>query len=159
MTVDQKDANKKIIMPKNESINKPLKDWLAEFYDDTGKISDIIRNLALAGIGLIWIFKNSDLTHDILPKGLIPALRFIVLGLITDLLQYLWRAINIYIFYKINEIKYQKGKLTNQNISDVTIPNYIAIGTWIIFCSKIILVTIAYYVTIQYQKKSICSLF
>ena len=40
-------------MPDNENINKPLKDWLEEFYDDTGKISDIVRNLALAGIGLI----------------------------------------------------------------------------------------------------------
>ena len=121
-----------------------------EFYDDSGKISDIVRNLALAGIGLIWIFKNSDLTHNILPVELIPALKFVILGLIADLVQYLWRAVNIYIFYKIKEIKFQKGKLTDDDISDVTMPHYIAIISWLFFCSKIILVAIAYFTIYQF---------
>jgi len=129
----------------DENINKPLKDWLQEFYEDTGKISDILRNLALGGIGIIWIFKNTELTHNILPPELISPLRFIVLALIADLLQYLWRAGNVYFYYRLYEIRYQQDKLTEEDIEDVALPIYISIGTWIIFLLKIILVAIAYF--------------
>ena len=131
-------------MAKKDTPKKSLLDWLGEFYEDTGTLSGLIRNLAFAGIGLIWIFRNSDLTHDILPKQLLTPLKFIVLSLISDVCQYLWRAITIYIVYKIKDIKHTNKKITDSEIADVTMPHFIAIGTWILFILKIVFVTIAY---------------
>ncbi len=137
-------------MAKKEIPKKSLLDWLDEFYEDTGTLSRIIRNLAFAGIGLIWIFKNSDLTHDLLPKQLIVPLKYIVLSLIADVCQYLWRATTIYIVYKIKDIKHSKKKLTDAEISDVTMPNYVAWGTWVLFVVKIICAGIAYFYIYQF---------
>jgi hypothetical protein len=131
-------------MGQSEDIKKPLKDWLSDFHDDTGTISDLVRKLALGGIGIIWIFKNTDLTHNIIPKELILPLKFIVIGLILDLFQYIWRAINVYIIYQIKATKYDKGKLTDADIADVKIPNYIPIVTWLLFIAKIFFIGIAY---------------
>lgn len=156
-------------MAENEAPKKSLLDWLGEFYEDTGTLSGIIRYLAFAGIGLIWIFRNSDLTQNILPKDLLLPLKFIILCLIADVLQYLWRAITIYINYKIKHLRYTKGKQKNAKISnvtlsrdinigncffleiqsdaeisDVTMPHYISIGSWIFFGLKIIFIPIAY---------------
>ena len=44
-------AQEEIVMP-------TLKDYRADFYTFTGKASDITRQLAFAGIALIWIFKT-----------------------------------------------------------------------------------------------------
>jgi hypothetical protein len=137
-------------MGQSEDIKKPLKDWLEDFHNDTGKISDLVRNLALAGIGIIWIFKNTDLTHNIIPKELVIPLKYVVIGLLLDLSQYIWRAVNVYIVYQIKANKYDKGKLTDADIADVKIPNYIPFFTWLLFISKIIFVAIAYYNIYQY---------
>ncbi len=131
-------------MSKYDAHKKSLLDWLDEFYEDTGTLSTLIRNLAFAGIGLIWIFKNTDLNSDILPKPLVSPLKFIVLGLIFDVGQYLWRSITIYIEYKIRDIKFSKKQISEADISDVTMPNYIATGSWVFFSLKIIFVAIAY---------------
>jgi hypothetical protein len=132
-------------MEKESGIKKPLKEWLEEFYEDTSTISTLIRNIAFAGIGVIWIFKNTDPKATLLPKELIPPLFFLILGLISDIAQYLWRAINIYIFYKIKDVGYVSGRLKEKDISDVTMPNYILAGTWTFFFVKIGMICIAYY--------------
>ena len=137
-------------MKQSEDIKKPLKDWLGEFHDDTGKISDLVRNLAFAGIGIIWIFKNTDLTYKIIPKELVLPLKYIVLGLFLDLFQYIWRAINVYVIYSIKAKQYDKGKLKSKDIADVKIPKYIPFFTWLFFTSKIFLVAIAYYNIYQF---------
>ena len=58
------------------------------YYFHSGKASDVARQLAFAGIAVVWIFKDGDAAHPIIPGRLIlPLLCFgIVLGL--DLLQY-----------------------------------------------------------------------
>lgn len=139
-----------MIMGQSEDIKRPLKDWLDDFHDDTGKISELVRGLAFAGIGIIWIFQNTDLSHNIIPKELVIPLKFIVIGLLLDLIQYIWRAVNIYIVYQIKANKYDKGKLTDDDISDVKLPNYISIVTWLLFAAKIISIAIAYYKIYQF---------
>lgn len=131
-------------MSSNDSIKKPLKEWLQDFYDDTSKISDIVRNLGFAAIGIIWIFKNKDLTQNILPSSLVPALGFAISGLVIEFFQYLWRAISNYCIYRKNEIQYNKGKLNDDQISDITAPVFIEVITWLLFIAKIVLIAIAY---------------
>lgn len=131
-------------MGKSEDIKKPLKQWLDDFYDDTAKLSELVRNLALAGIGLIWIFKNGDLTQKIIPVELIQPLKYIVLGLFLDLLQYSWRAVTNYIVYRVNEWKYDHKKLTKEEISDVSVHVIIPFITWVFFIAKIVFIAMAY---------------
>ena len=65
--------------------------------------------------------------------------------MIFDLSQYIWRAITYYIKYKSTEKKYDKHQLTDEDISDVQLPNYIRVGSWIFFGLKVISIVVAYY--------------
>src|SRR5438128_58044 len=136
----------------SESIKKPLKEWLSEFYEDTGTVSNLVRNIAFAGIGLIWIFKNSEysVNSSMLPSQLHKPLFYIIVGLTADLFQYLWRALNIFVHYKIKDVKYIRGQLNDADLEDVTMPEYISIGTWFFFISKVVLIVIAYAYIYQY---------
>lgn len=58
------------------------------YYFNSGKASDIVRQLALAGIALIWIFKTDIAGQPKLPAELIWPAILIVAGLAMDLLQY-----------------------------------------------------------------------
>jgi|HubBroStandDraft_6_1064221.scaffolds.fasta_scaffold970643_1 hypothetical protein len=129
---------------------KLLSAWLDEFYQDTGTLSGIVRNIALGGIGIIWIFKSPDLMHHVLPKELLAPLKFIILGILGDVMQYIWRSINIYLFWKIKDVKHHRGQLTGKQIQDVTMPEYISIGTWVFFIAKIACVSYAYYLLYLY---------
>ncbi|BDB57139.1 hypothetical protein [Flavobacterium ammonificans] len=128
----------------SDHIKKPLKEWLNDFNDATSKISELVRNFAFAAIGIIWIFKSADLAKNIIPTDLIIPLKFVVIGLSLDLFQYIWKAINVYIFYSVYECRYDKGILNDNDISDVKFPIYIEIFSWLFFISKIIFIVLAY---------------
>jgi hypothetical protein len=54
----------------------------------TGKASDIIRQLILGGVAIIWLFKVSDNGKESLDKFLVFPLLTLSLALVADLLQY-----------------------------------------------------------------------
>jgi len=55
----------------------------------SGKLSDIIRQLGLTGLAVIWFFSRNQLPNESgIPKWLIPAGLFILLSLAFDLLHY-----------------------------------------------------------------------
>lgn len=54
----------------------------------SGKLSDILRQLGLAGVAIIWVFRIESPSGNSIPRGLIPAGWFILLGLTADLLHY-----------------------------------------------------------------------
>lgn len=58
------------------------------YYFYTGKTSDIVRQLALGAIAIIWLFKTSVGEVTTVHAGLALPLKLIVLGLTFDLLQY-----------------------------------------------------------------------
>lgn len=124
---------------------KILDDWKAEFYDDSAKVSELIRTLALAGIAIIWIFNKTSPNKDIvinLPSQLILPLTLFVIGLGVDVFQYIWRSVTIYIFYRKQEIKYEKN---SASFTEKTkLPRYIAYGTWIFFVLKIVFIAWGY---------------
>ena len=132
-------------MAGNDDIKMSLKAWREDYLDDTKKLSELVRNLAFAGIGIIWIFKNSDLTKNIIPTQLILPLKFIVVALICDVSQYIWRAVNIWAVYKYKAWLYDNGKLSDDEIADVSFPSYIATITWLFFLTKIVVTVLAYY--------------
>jgi hypothetical protein len=69
-----------------------FKDFRADYYFFTGKASDIARQLALAGLAVVWIFKIQQGVTVTLPRPLLsPAIMFVgALGL--DLLHYVFAS-------------------------------------------------------------------
>lgn len=66
-----------------------LKDARDNYYFFSGKTSDIVRQLALAGIAIVWFFKFDAGHGDYkIPAPLKLPVELIVIGLILDLLQY-----------------------------------------------------------------------
>lgn len=132
-----------------ESIKVSLKQWLSKFYELTEKIHEITRNLSYAGIALIWIFKNTNdnqilQAKDLIPQELDTALILIVCCLSLDYFTYIWKAVNIYIKFRVTEIKYNKGKFLKKDIEDVKMHPYIEIGSWIFFILKVGFIIAAY---------------
>ncbi|MCC2956607.1 hypothetical protein LK542_13385 [Massilia sp. IC2-477] len=65
-----------------------LKDALENYYTFSGKTSEIVRQLGLAGIAVVWLFKQDNKTFTQIPADLKLPLLLIVVGLACDLLQY-----------------------------------------------------------------------
>lgn len=65
-----------------------LKDVREKYYSSTQKTSEIVRYLGLAGIGIIWMFRNQGSDNVSLPKELLLPAALLVIGLAFDLLHY-----------------------------------------------------------------------
>lgn len=71
-----------------------LKDVREAYYFHTAKLSDVVRQLSLAGVGLIWIFRTeTGKNSQEVPEALIRAAACIFLSLAFDLLHYATSAI------------------------------------------------------------------
>lgn len=70
-----------------------LKDARENYYFHTGKTSELVRQLGLAGIAVIWLFKKDVAGVPKIPEQLLLPLVLIVLGLALDLLQYVFAAV------------------------------------------------------------------
>ena len=66
-----------------------LSDYRNTYYEFSGKTSDIARQLAFAGIALVWIFKTNNGTFPRVPKELLLPTITLALTLAFDLLQYI----------------------------------------------------------------------
>jgi hypothetical protein len=68
---------------------KTVEGYLKDFYELSGKASDISRQLAFAAIAVVWLFKTDTPTGQItIPPDLIWPGILIVAALAADLLQY-----------------------------------------------------------------------
>ena len=66
-----------------------LKDARDSYYYNSGKVSDLVRQLALAGIGLIFILAfGQEIADQRLPRSLLYPAIFIVVALFLDFAQY-----------------------------------------------------------------------
>lgn len=70
-----------------------VQDALDCYYESSGKVSELTRQLALAGIAVVWIFRVGTDHAPKFPKELLYALLFFVLTLAVDLLQYLYKTL------------------------------------------------------------------
>lgn len=107
----------------------------------SGKASDIARQLALAGIALIWIFKTQVGEQYRVPKELLPAAGFVVLALILDFLHYIVASLCWAIFNRFKEYRGTKED------DDFLAPGQINWPSLVFFWTKLI-ATIAAYVYI-----------
>jgi len=65
-----------------------LSDYRDSYYFYSGKTSDVARQLAFAGIALVWIFKQNGQPIPIIPKQLLLPSFLLTLALTFDLLHY-----------------------------------------------------------------------
>lgn len=104
---------------------KTLKDT---YQEASAKVSELNRNLALGGLGIIWIFKYSDSNSKILPDILVYALFFLVITLLLDLLHYIWRTVVIHHVY---------NKTVKKKLETAEYPNYLRNLSWLFFYGKV----------------------
>lgn len=121
-----------------------LKDARDAYYFYSGKASDVSRQLALAGIALVWIFKVGDATVLTIPADLMrPALAF-VLTLLLDILQY---GIGALIW---GGFARQRERDSVGDDAEFLAPRQLNWPTVTLFWAKLILISVGYALMFQY---------
>ena len=115
-----------------------IKDYSERFAAFTSKASEVNRQLALAGIAVVWIFGNS--ATQLIEPALVKPLFFFLLTLALDLLHYLVGSIIWGLFFEIKEWQVNKKKIKNENIKA---PNSLSLIINIIFVMKFISMILA----------------
>jgi len=121
-----------------------LSEYKQDFYSFTGKLSDINRQIAFAGIAIIWIFKRTDGTEPIICSELVFPAILLALALAADILQYIYQSIAWAIFHRQNE---KRKTEDDPEVSASPIMNY---PSWLLFGLKVLLVIIAYIIIIGF---------
>jgi hypothetical protein len=102
--------------------------------------SEIVRQLSLAGIGIIWLFKNSDGSDKLFDPILIVPLLLLAFALFCDLIQYIIGGIIWRSFTKNN----QHLKTIQNPDPEIDIPDSKSTPTYLFYAMKIIAMFIAY---------------
>ena len=114
--------------------------------------SAINRSLALAGIAIIWLFKNPD-KQGIITHLLNLPLLLLGISLALDLLQYFWGTIMYRRFYGKKLELWKTNKMSDENSGNIMIPGYIKTVIDWIFYAKIMTMMAAYIFIILYLTK------
>jgi hypothetical protein len=81
-----------------------LQDARENYYTLSGKASDVARQLAFAGLALIWVFKTSQGAGlSLVPPPLFPPALMFAVTLALDLLQYVAAAMVWGIYHFVQE--------------------------------------------------------
>lgn len=130
-----------------------LSNFLNAYEEYSGKASDVSRQLAFAGIALIWIFRYdvSDSSDGyVLPNALLIPLTLLIAALSADLFQYVIASLIWYVFHRHHE------KLrTNDSDPELEAPYYLHYPISLFFIIKIIFVIISYVLFLRFAISSI----
>jgi hypothetical protein len=111
----------------------------------TGKLGDVSRQLAFAGIALIWVFKTSGPEkQDIVPHELVWPAIFLVSALSCDFLQYAYSSI---LWGVYNRLKERRGTTTEE---DFEISPYVNWPTNLFLYSKASSLAIGYVLLLKF---------
>lgn len=121
-----------------------LKEVREAYYEFSRKASDISRQLGFAGIALIWIFKVEVNNDESIPHSLVLAALLIVIGLVSDLLQYIYGTAAWGIYHRCEE-----KKKTREN-TEIKAPPEINWPTNTFFAIKVICISFAYYFILSF---------
>ena len=115
-----------------------LEDARAAYEALSAKVSDIVRQISLAGVGLIWVFKSVTGTSLSLDPVLLKAAFFIFLALLFDFAQYLLGTTIWFVYYRYKE---RKG---TRETSEFLAPPQLNWPMWGLFYLKSAMMLIAY---------------
>jgi len=104
----------------------------------SGKASEIVRQLSLAGIAVIWVFKSGTDPTPPIDQHLLRAALFIALALSFDFLQYLVGTTIWFVYFRKKE---REGKKLGDELKA---PAWFNRPTWILFYLKSASMLVAY---------------
>lgn len=138
-------------MPENKIIaedsKKTLKECLEEYYVYTGLASTVNRQISLAGIAIIWLFKNPEKSTTIFPTELVKPLVILIWSLSLDLFQYFLGSLIWGIIFNYFETKIEKKKVKDGKIDISPFLPSLMSG---LFFSKILFTLVAYYYLLEF---------
>jgi len=115
-----------------------LEDARAAYETLSGKASDIVRQISLAGVGLIWIFKSGTGSSLSLDPRLLKAAFFIFLSLLFDFLQYVLGTSIWFAYFR------HKEKQGTKEGAEFLAPPQLNWPTWAVFYLKSAMMLVAY---------------
>lgn len=124
-----------------------IAEYIKTYYEFTGLASTVTRQLVLAGIAVIWIFKSSQNDIIFLSSQLIPAIASFVIFCFFDFLQYVVGSAIWYFYYRYLEIKF---KLKDNNEREFSHPQIFSTIINIFFILKLFAAFIGYCFLIYY---------
>lgn len=120
-----------------------LKDALDNYYYYSGKTSDLIRQLGLAGIAVVWLFRQVENGIPRIPAELSMPLVLIIVGLACDLLHYAVASSIWGIYHRCKE------KTVNKD-TEFEAPSQINWPALFFFMVKVTLIVVAYAYLLHY---------
>lgn len=113
---------------------------IREAYEElSGLLSKFNRQLAFAGIGIIWLFRTTDTSGATsIDNGLLPPVMCLVISFGFDIFQYFWQSYTWYIYYWF---KRHQDIAEDDDVNEPEWPNVIA---WLMFTIKVAAVIAAY---------------
>jgi hypothetical protein len=123
-----------------------LSDYRQDYYWFSGKTSDIARQLALAGIVVIWIFRTGNNSKPQLPSELLLPLFLLVTGLALDLLHYIVATIIWGSFQR----HYEKKLDDISTDPEISAPRYFNWPVHTIFSLKLLSIISAYFFLLSF---------
>jgi hypothetical protein len=126
-----------------------LKEAREHYYFHTGKVSDIVRQLALGAIAIVWLFRSGEITSVVIPSALILPLKLVVAGLSLDLLQYAFGAALWGLF------QWHREKSGKSEADDFKAPRIINWPALTCFWLKTIAIISAYFLLLGYLSNAI----
>jgi hypothetical protein len=104
----------------------------------SAKASEIIRQISLAGVGVIWIFKSGSGASFVLDLPLLKAAFLIFLSLLFDLLQYVLGTTIWFLYFR------HKEKQGTKAGAEFLAPPQLNWPVWVLFYLKSVLMLSAY---------------
>jgi len=123
-----------------------LDDLWTDVRELTGKLSDVARQAAYAGLALVWILKTGDATTYHLDRSLILAAALLVLALAFDLAQY---GFNVVLHWR-NARSEENARGVEYKGRDITLPKGLHRIPYALFALKVALVAGGYVVLLGY---------
>lgn len=126
-----------------------LSEYKKDYYFFSGKVSDLTRQMAFAGLAIIWVFKSSIGDKISIEKELfLPAILF-VLSLSFDICQYIYQTIAWNWFFE----KHEKAKVKEDD--DILAPRWMNYPSNVFFWLKVFALLSAYVIIIRYLSENL----
>ena len=122
-----------------------LSKFLDQYQFFSGKASDVARQLAFAGIAIVWIFKITEGESVKLDQNLLVPTMLFSLSLLLDLMQYATAALTWGVFHR-----YQEKKPENTADSEIKTPPSLNWPTLTFFWLKLFCVFFAYIYLVKF---------
>jgi nicotinamide riboside transporter PnuC len=117
-----------------------LSEYRKEYYRLSAKAGDVARQLAFAGIAIIWIFKLDSKPIPIIPESFLLPTILLACSLACDLLQYI---VGTFIWGNF-QWRNEKKKNDNEKNPDLTAPRYLNWPILLFFILKLSFLSLAY---------------